>query len=97
MKTSSELIKIIKDNDLQHSLFECYVGSTEDEFPTDYEQVDYVCNSDEMYCVIHFVEENIYIRLEGEYDSYGGGDHWYKGAIKEVFPKQITITVYDSK
>ena len=94
MRTSEELIQIIKENDLHHALFECYEASETVDFPKDYEQVEYICNSDEMYCVIHFKEENIYLQLDGEYDSYGGGDHWYKGNIKEVFPKQVTITVY---
>lgn len=57
-------------------------------------EIDGVCNSDEMYVIIHFQNENIYLKLSGEYDSYGGGEHWYEGAIKEVFPKEVTQTIY---
>lgn len=95
MKTSEELIQIIKENDLQCDLFNCYDVSKFVDFPKDYEQVDYVCNSDEMYCVIHFTEEDIYLKLTGEYDSYGQCDHDYDNGIKEVKPKQQLITVYE--
>lgn len=61
---------------------------------TNYEQVDYVCNSDDMYCVIHFKTPDIYVKLTGEYDSYGGYDHEYNHEITQVFPKEITKIIY---
>ena len=60
-----------------------------------YEQIKYVCNSDEMYNVIHFIESDIYIRLDGIYDSYGNGKHYYDGGMKQVKPKEKLITVYE--
>ena len=122
MQQTSELIKIIEENDLQEFLFTEEIddvyeqfleiaemeedGSIDGEllvetvldkigFPKKYSQVDYVCNSDEMYCVIHFTEEDIYLKLTGEYDSYGQCEHDYDCGIKEVKPKQKLITVYE--
>lgn len=60
-----------------------------------YKQVDYVCNTDEMFCVIYFKDSDIYIQLTGEYDSYGQYEHDYHTEIKQVFPKQITKTIYE--
>lgn len=60
-----------------------------------FESVDWVCNSDEMYCVIHFKSDNIYLKIIGEYDSYGANNHWYNKQIEQVFPKQITKTIYE--
>ena len=120
--TANELIKIIKDNNLQEFLFtneiddvyEQFLDITELEddevdnydllveavldkigFPKNYKQVDYTCNSDEMFCVIHFTEEDIYLKLTGEYDSYGQCEHDYDNGIQEVKPKQKLITVYE--
>lgn len=93
---AEEIIKIIQDNQLQESLFN---ESNSKEYLAElglpsFEQLDYVCNSDEMYCIIHFKDEDIYLKFTGEYDSYGGGDHYYNDEIKQVFPKQVTITQY---
>ena len=75
-------------------------GLTEKEFLKslnfdNYEQVDYVCNTDEMYTVIYFKDFDIYIKLTGEYDSYGQYEHEYDDEINQVFPKQITKTIYE--
>ncbi len=37
----------------------------------------------------------VYIRLEYRTDSYGSGEHYYEGSIKQVFPKQVTTTKYE--
>lgn len=45
------------------------------------------------YIVYHFVDHDVYIRIDGFYMSHNGtdfDDHWY-----EVFPFQKTITVYE--
>ena len=59
-----------------------------------FEQLEYVSNTDEMYCIIHFKNENIYLKLIGKYDSYGQYKHDYECGIKEVFPKQVLETKY---
>lgn len=64
----------------------------------DFEIVDYECNSDIMYCVVHFKKDNMYIKLEGEYDSYGQYNHDYfnkKSRINQVFPKTIEKIIYE--
>lgn len=61
----------------------------------DFEVMDRVCNSDEMYVVVHFKESDIYVRVSGEYDSYGSGNHDYMSYANQVFPKEKTITVYE--
>lgn len=61
----------------------------------DYIQVDYVCNTDEMFVVLYFENSDIYVRLTGEYDSYGQYDHEYHRKITQVFPKEIKKTIYE--
>lgn len=64
----------------------------------DFEVISYQCNSDEMYCIVYFKNEDIYIKLEGEYDSYGGNDHSYfygEKRITQVFPKKIEVIIYE--
>ncbi len=76
---------------------------TEEELTAKFEELDFgeikevdsVCNSDEMYSVVHFVKHNVYLMLTGEYDSYGSDEHDYDCGIKEVNPKEKTITVYE--
>ena len=36
-----------------------------------------------------------YQKIIGEYDSYGDNNHWYNKQIEQVFPKQITKTIYE--
>ena len=60
-----------------------------------FEVVDWECNTDNMYCVINFKEDNVYLKLIGEYDSYGQFEHDYEKGIVEVLPKQITKTIYE--
>lgn len=59
-----------------------------------FEQLMCVSNTDEMYSIIHFKNDDIYLKLIGEYDSYGEFDHDYERDIIQVFPKQVTITQY---
>lgn len=109
---STELIKKIKDNDLQKLLFhlDCaddYLEDTEfeseDELYKKFEELELgemeemesVCNSDEMYCVINFKDHGIYLKLSGEYDSYGQYEHDYDCGIVEVKPETKTVTVYN--
>lgn len=59
--------------------------------------VESECNSDELFNVVYFEDHNIYIKFIGEYDSYGSGDHYYDscgGSPKQVFPKEVTKTIY---
>lgn len=105
---AEEIIKIIKDNNLQKLFWPSYTEIEIDDLPEDQDIEDYVanlgiknfdilekvCNSDEMYTIVHFKDEDIYLKFTGEYDSYGGGDHYYNDEIKQVFPKQVTITQY---
>lgn len=94
---AEEIIKIIQDNQLQESLFDedaDDIGLSELGLPN-YEQVEFVCNSDEMYCIIYFKDDDIYIKITGTYDSYGDGEHDYDDSVTQVFPKQVTITKYE--
>lgn len=59
------------------------------------ELVDNRTNNEEFYSIIHFKDEDIYIEISGEYDSYGIGNHYYNDEIRQVFPKQITTTIYE--
>jgi uncharacterized protein YuzB (UPF0349 family) len=71
-------------------------NSLRKDFPnlSEFEIVESQCNSDVMYLIFHFVEENIYIKVSGEYDSYGNSGHEFLKGIYQVFPKEITKTIY---
>ena len=65
---------------------------------SNFEVVESTCNSDTMYCVVYFKDDNIYVKLKGEYDSYGNYDHDYfndKNHIIEVKPKKIEVIIYE--
>jgi len=46
--------------------------------------------------VKYFVDHDVYISLDGYYSSYDGTD-FYGFELEEVFPKEKTITVYETK
>ncbi len=100
MNQFEEIKKLIQDNNLQSYLCELeeyylenYDILDEINFP-EFEQIDYVCNSDELYSIIYFPYQDLYIKIIGEYDSYGKGNHFFKKDIKEVKPKKIKKTIY---
>lgn len=49
--------------------------------------------------VMHFIDQNVYIKICGYYSSYEGvdfgSDLWDSTVFFEVFPKQKTITIYE--
>ena len=49
--------------------------------------------------VMHFIDQNVYIKVCGYYSSYEGvdfgSDLWDSTVFFEVFPKQKTITIYE--
>lgn len=57
--------------------------------------IDQASNTDELYSVIYFKDEDVYIRIDGVYDSYGQYEHDYYTSIKQVFPKKVEITKYE--
>ncbi len=65
--------------------------------PTEYKEVDGRCDTSEFWTVVHFPVEDIYIKITGEYDSYGQYDHYYNEKVTQVFPKKVTTTVYTNK
>ncbi len=98
--TAQELIDIIKENDLQEQILDDGIWSNNCEelskiIPEEHELLDAVCNSDEMYCVVWFKESNVFLKLTGEYDSYGDGNHDYDEEVTQVFPKEITKIIYE--
>jgi hypothetical protein len=63
------------------------------------EEVEQVGGEDQgstWYSVKHFVEHDVYIRVEGYYSSYEGTD-FYDGwdSCRNVRPAEKTITVYE--
>ena len=51
-----------------------------------------------MYCIVHFKDDNIYVKLKGEYDSYGNYNHDYYNDINyitEVKPKKVEVVIYE--
>lgn len=81
----------------------------EDEFETREDALEYlkslgletiefkasVCNSDEMYTILQI--NGLFIKMDGVYDSYGQYEHDYDNGIVEVFPKEVTQTIYTQK
>jgi hypothetical protein len=57
--------------------------------------VDSRCDTAEMWSVIYFPVEDIYLKLTGTYDSYGQYEHDYDDEVTQVFPKQVTVTIYE--
>lgn len=61
------------------------------------ENFEYVAgreDTSEFWAVIHFKNENVYLKFTGWYDSYGQYDHDYHDEVTEVFPKEVTQTIY---
>ena len=48
---------------------------------------------DKYYRVYHFVDHDVYIRIDGWYQSYNGAE--FSDAPYEVRPQQKTITVFE--
>lgn len=103
MITSETLIKFIQNERLQELFFD--EDAAEENFVTqltpEQQQIlgkitlkDWVCNSDDMFSVIHLEDHNVFLMIKGEYDSYGGEQHDYMRGISEVKPEQKTITIY---
>jgi hypothetical protein len=113
VKTAEEIIKIIQDNYLQSQFFSKdnfgYFLDELDEFetveayleslnlPTEYKIVAGRSDTSEFWSVIHFPVEDVYIKITGTYDSYGQYEHDYDDKVTQVFPKQVTQTVYDKQ
>lgn len=95
-QTGEEIIKVIRDKGLQRVFFEletveAYLESVG--LPTEFKQVDGRCDTSEFWSVIHFPVQDVYVKITGTYDSYGQYD--YNDKVTQVFPKQVTKTVYD--
>ena len=65
--------------------------------PTEYKKVAGRCDTSEFWSVIYFPVADAYIKITGTYDSYGQYEHDYNRKVTQVFPKQITTTVYDKQ
>jgi hypothetical protein len=97
-QTGEEIIKVIRDEGLQRAFFEletveAYLESVG--LPTEFKQVDGRCDTSEFWSVIHFPVQDVYVKITGTYDSYGQYEHYYNDKVTQVFPKQVTKTVYD--
>lgn len=51
---------------------------------------------EEYYVIIHFVDHNVFVKVEGFYTSYDGTD-FDAFDLREVFPTEKIITVYEKK
>lgn len=50
---------------------------------------------DEWYVVYHFIDHDIYIRIDGYYQSYSGTEFNGWDSCREVRPQEKTIIVYE--
>ena len=60
------------------------------------EEGGYEGGGESMYIVKHFVDHNVFIRLNGFYTSYSGTD-FDDYDFEEVFPIERTVTFYETK
>mgnify|MGYP003404087434 FL=1 len=65
--------------------------------PKEYKKVAGRTDTSEFWSVIHFPVEDVYVKITGTYDSYGQYEHYYNSKVTQVFPKQVTTTVYDKQ
>lgn len=96
MKTFKEIVEILKENNISEESF-CYqdyekkeLGLGEIKRVDDYGGED--CGS-EYYSVDHFVEHDVYIRVDAWYQSFHGAD-FYNSEFTQVFPTEVTRTEY---
>jgi hypothetical protein len=61
-----------------------------------FQLIDFRCDTAEMWSVLHFPVEDVYLKITGTYDSYGQYEHDYDEQVTQVFPKQVTVTLYES-
>ena len=104
--TAQELIEEIKKNNDQAAIFQvaAFDEDLEDveiegKYP-EFEWVDSRTDSSEFWCVVKFIQDgldDIYLKFEGEYDSYGSSNHDYYSTITEVTPQERIITEYKEK
>ena len=83
------------DEEGEFETVEAYLESVG--LPTEFKQVDGRSDTSEFWSVIHFPVEDVYIKITGTYDSYGQYEHDYNQKVTQVFPKQVTKTVYDKQ
>jgi hypothetical protein len=65
-----------------------------------WKEVDSECHNDEDWSSVrHFIDHHIFIEITGYYTSYEGTsfEEEWDGDIREVFPVEKTITVYEPK
>jgi len=99
MKNFDEILEVLKEklNDVSDFAYEDY---DDDELGLgEIKEVEQVGGEDEgstWYSVKHFVDHDVYVRVDGYYSSYNGTD-FYDGwnCCSEVKPIQKTITVYE--
>ena len=87
-----ELEQLIKDETVYTLL--------EDEAPSDFPKFDvvernsgYDDGDESLEAILHFTESNLYVKVTGYYQSYGGGTTWYNN-VTQVFPQQKMVTVF---
>lgn len=51
-------------------------------------------DTSEFWTVIYLKDHDIYLRIDGVYDSYGQYEHEYNN-VTQVFPKEVTQTIYE--
>lgn len=96
-KTAQELIEVITKNDLLEALFDddldC-IGDVEELGLGELEYKDSREDTSEFWQVIYFKDHDVYLRIEGEFDSYMEYEHSYN-TVTEVKPKEIQTIIYE--
>ena len=88
-------LEYLLDEEEEFETVEAYLESVG--LPTEFKKVDGRFDTSEFWSVIHFPVEDVYVKITGTYDSYGNYEHYYDSKVTQVFPKQVTQTVYDKQ
>ncbi len=95
--TAQEIISYLKENEYLGSYFAYELEGTTHDLLGKIEEVDsegdYEGGGEYAMKVLHFVDHDVYLKLEGAYYSYNSTE--WDDELKEVRPQEKTITVYE--
>lgn len=97
--TAAEILAVLNEKIDRVSSFAFEDYDAEELGLGEIEEVDQHGGEDEgstWYSVKHFKDHDVYIQVDGYYQSHYGTD-FDNGMGHEVFPKQVTVTEYSSK
>ncbi len=94
---AQEIINKLDDNELDISRYDFAEGALDEDIfgktEVVHEEGGREGGGEYVERVVHFVDHNVYIKLEGYYSSYNGTEY-DDSDYEEVRPKQVEVTIY---